>query len=195
MHHLFNSAFLCQSSQSSTGFKLGRSLLNTTILCVLPLFLALQSFTLKPPHIETVATYTLEQYGESIYLKAALEKKFLIDWLEAHGDCAPQKMISHCGSNYVLKHLNLKINGKEQVLNFKSHSVGKDQIEILFTIKKPKIRMSSIYFHSDYMFEENSHAALRLIVSLEEKPKSYTLKPTRPNITYHFENNESKQQR
>lgn len=136
------------------------------------------------PHTETVATYVVEKYNNQYFIRATLNKRLLTTALKKEAECTPAEMISVCGKNYVLDHLEVKINGELKVLEKVSHEIQKNNVEILFKLKGDILKLHLLEIKSDYLFAYNNHGLIKVLLNFMDEPISYTLTPKRNQMKY-----------
>lgn len=138
-------------------------------------------------HREIVGVFVFEQYSEELLLlTATIEKEHFVHALKKEGTCELKDMIRVCGNKYLLENFEVMINDQEVQLSQESLNIEKEAIILTYTIPIAKDNVKQIKISSDYMFEYNDHAMLKVIFELNGRTRNFRIKNTNRAITAKF---------
>ncbi|MBI1287993.1 MAG: hypothetical protein GC178_10475 [Flavobacteriales bacterium] len=136
-------------------------------------------------HNEVVGDVQIDQTGKTLTVIAVLDKRYLALGLKKDADCRPQEMMSVCAGEYFLQNLQLTADGKSIELKKVDQRLEQSSVVITYqTSMKETIKKLDVM--SSYLFHLNSHALIRLQLSVDGAIKHYQLNTSKPSITANF---------
>lgn len=134
-------------------------------------------------HSEIVGTFVFEKYSDDLLLVTAiLEKEHFIHVLKKEAECKPQEMINVCGNTHLTEHFSVIVN--DQVVDFVQESIKIQKDLIVFTYSVPisPEPIKTVEVKSDYIFDYNDHAVLRVNFEISGQSRIFTLRDKRRKI-------------
>ncbi|MEQ8471121.1 MAG: hypothetical protein RIC35_08045 [Marinoscillum sp.] len=143
---------------------------------------------LSPPkfHSNVVAELRLDNFENELFLEASLDKRMLAVALMSEADCPPKEMLPNCGSQYLIDHFEILINGKVVSLQKQAMEIRKDQVVFRYYLGDMNEKIHLVEARSDYMIEYHEHSELKLNVVLYDTFRQYSLNVSRPKMKMHL---------
>ena len=132
-------------------------------------------------HSEVVARLVIEPIENGLAITASFEKRNLTYALQQEADCTPKDMLNICANQYIRAHIQFLINGKQTKLKKVSQQLTKNSLLISYQITYEK-SIEKLTVKSDYMFQYNDHAKVKVISKLSKDNLSYNLSVRRKTI-------------
>lgn len=140
-------------------------------------------FSETPPvHSNVVADLHLDNFNNELFLEASLDKRMLSVALMSEGDCTPREMLSECGSEYLIDHFHIKVNGQAIAVDQQAMELTKDKVVFRYYLGDMHQKITLVEASSDYLIAYHEHSELKLNISIYDTFRQYSLNAKRPTM-------------
>lgn len=133
-------------------------------------------------HSEVVGEVRIDNFKNELFVEVILDKRMLSTALIMEADCAPQEMLSLCGSEYFQNHTQLRVNSLPVTMQRPEMEVFKTQVLYRYYVGDFNQPFTTLEVESDYLFDYHEHSIIKVKVGVNDAAKSYNLSKQRTKI-------------